>query len=119
MRSSTSCNLCCGAGGAIVCLALLAWFGIPLASGLLAAVGAGVAKMSPPLLPVIVGAFAVVGFGLWLGLRSHGRPEPFFIGLLGSVATVIGLLTWVPVAVLGFLVTAGSVITSQIYLRRA
>ncbi len=106
MRCDTSCNICCGAGGSIACLALLAWLVLP---GVVTAFGAQLASLDPILIAVIVIALGLVSGGLWLGAKTHGRGEPFMVSLVGSAATIIGLVASPVVAVLGLLTVGGAI----------
>lgn len=118
MNRSTSCHLCCSGGGVIAALALTVWLGLPIALSALSRIWLGFASVDPILVPLIVVALGVVMFGLWLGVKSHGRAESFMIGLVGSTATVIGLLAYTPVAVFGFLIVTGAIGANQLFLRR-
>ena len=113
MNRASSCHMCCGAGGGIAAMALLLWLGVPAAVSVLSAIRFPVPAVSPWLAPVIVGALGLVTVGLWLGVRSHGRAEPLMVGLVGSVATVVGVLAWAPVALLGFATVAGAILWNQ------
>ena len=117
MNRASSCHMCCGAGGGIAALALLMWFGIPAAVGVLSALGLRIAAIDPWLVPVIIGALGLVTAGLLLGFRSHGRAEPLMVGLVGSGATVVGVLAWAPVSLLGFATVAGAILWNQRLLR--
>ena len=118
MNRESSCQMCCGAGGGIAAIALLAWLGIPAAVGVLSALGLRITALDPWLVTVIIGALGLVTVGLWLGVRSHGRAEPLMVGLVGSVTTVVGVLTWAPVALLGFATVAGAILSNQRLLTR-
>jgi hypothetical protein len=39
------------------------------------------------------------------------------VGIVGSAATIFGLLVWPPIVVLGFVTVAGAIGMSQHYLR--
>lgn len=119
MRCATSCNICCGTGAFIAGIAILAWLGMPAVLALASSLDLAASQLEPLLIALVLGALGLVIFGLWLGVRSHGRPEPFMVGLVGVIATAVGVLVWAPVAVLGFLTVAGSIVVSQRYLRRA
>ncbi len=117
MNLKSPCQMCCGAGGGIAAIALFAWLGIPAAVGVLSALRLRIATIDPWLVTVIIGALGLVTVGLWLGVRSHGRAEPLMVGLVGSVTTVVGVLVWTPVAVLGFATVAGAILSNQRQLR--
>ena len=118
MNREISCNVCCGAGGIIYALALVAWLGVPAAIAALSFVGLQLGSLNPVLAPVIVVALGLVSIGLWLGTKSHGHGEPFMVGLVGSAATVVGLLAAPAVATLGFFIVAGSIAWNQLFLHR-
>ena len=96
-------------------VALLSWLGVPAVVALVSSLG--FTLVSPLIISIMLAALALVTAGLWLGLRSHGRPEPLLIGGLGAIATVVGMVTWGPVALMRFLVVAGAIGVSQLYLR--
>ncbi len=116
---STSCRMCCGTGGIIAGVAVLAWFGLPAFLRLLSTTGLDFTLSNPVLVPIVVGALGVIALGLWLGVRSHGRIESFMIGVLGAAATIVGMLMWAPVAVMGLFIVVGAIAASQVYLRAA
>ncbi len=118
MNRETTCNVCCGAGGSIAALALLLWIGLPPFLTALSFVGVQFASVNPVLTPLIVLALGLVSGGLWLGAKSHGRGEPFMVGLVGATATVIGLLAAPAIATFGFLIVAGSIGWNQLILHR-
>ena len=117
MKRESSCQVCCGAGGGIAAMALLLWFGIPAVVRVLSSLGLRIATIDPWLVPLIVAALGLVMVGLWLSLKLHGRTEPLMLGLAGSVATVVGVLAWSPVALLGFATVAGAILWNQRLLR--
>ncbi len=118
MNRETTCSVCCGAGGSIAALALLCWLGIPPILTALSFVGVQFGSVNPVLTPLIVLALGLVSGGLWLGAKSHGRGEPFMVGLVGATATVIGLFAGPAIATFGFLIVAGSVGWNQLLLHR-
>lgn len=116
MNRSRSCGIRCGSGGTLACVALLCWFGVPAAVAAVSRLGLGFALVNPILIPIIVAALGLVAWGLWLGVRSHGRAEPLMIGLVGSLATIIGLFTWEAMALMGFLIVIGAVAFSTFHM---
>jgi len=67
---------------------------------------------------VVAGRVGLVSGGLWFGAKSHGRGEPFMVGLVGATATVIGLFAAPAIATFGFLILAGSIGWNQLILHR-
>ena len=118
MNRETTCNVCCGTGGSIAGLVFLAWIGLPPALTALSFLGVQLGSLNLVLAPLIVVALGLVSGGLWLGTKSHGRGEPFMVGLVGATATVIGLFTAPAVATFGFLIVAGSIGWNQLFLHR-
>ncbi len=112
-----SCRICCGKGGSIALLALVAWLGITAARSL-SFVGSRLAHLDVVLVPAMAVALGVVTTGLWLGAKSHGRADPLMVGIAGSLATVLGTLFWLPAALLGAIGVAGAVVANQWFLRR-
>ena len=119
MKCSTACGVCSGSGGFICALALLAWFAGPAVGGLVSFLGFKIASTDPRLIPVVVGALALTGWGLRLGMKVHHRLEPLLIYALGSTGIVIGLFTWTPAALLGFGTVLGAVGLSTYRVNRA
>lgn len=106
MNHRTTCNVCCGSGGVVICLAVLAWLLLP---PVVSAVGGRLALHEPILILLVLLALLLVSTGLWLGTRDHGRGEPFMVSLVGGVATVTGLLVSPAVAVVGLATIAGAI----------
>ncbi len=112
-----TCNSVCCAGiilAAIVCCLVV---GAGPVVGMVSALGLGGASVSPVLIPVLLAALALTTWGLWLGYRSHGRAEPFMIGLVGAVATAFGLFVWQPVWVMGLAILGGAIVWSMVLFR--
>ena len=118
MKRTTTCGMCCGSGGTIAGLAILAWLGAPTIIAAVSSIGLGFTLTSPVLIPVIVVALILTGWGLWLGFRTHGRAEPFMVGLVGAAATVAGLFTWKAIAVIGFGTVIGTIAWSTLLILR-
>ncbi len=118
MKRTTICGMCCGSGGTIACLAILAWLGAPTIIAAVSSIGLGFTPSSPVLIPVIIVALILTGWGLWLGFRAHGRAEPFMVGLVGAAATVAGLFTWPAIAVIGFGTVIGAIAWSTLLIFR-
>ena len=106
MNHRTTCNVCCGGGGLVICLAILAWLLLP---SVVSAVGGQLGSLQPILIPLVLLALLLVSSGLWLGTRDHGRGEPFMVSLVGGVATITGLLVSPAVAVVGLATIAGAI----------
>ena len=110
-----TCNSVCGTGiilAAIVCCLIV---GVGPVLGIVSALG--LPLVSPVLIPVLLAALALTTWGLWLGYRSHGRAEPFMIGLVGAVATALGLFVWQPVWVMGLAILGGAIVWSMVLFR--
>ncbi len=86
-----------GSGFALLCCA-----GVVPVLGLLSAVGLGFLIRDAVLIPLLIVALGVTGWGLWQGHRSHGRGSPLLLGLGGGALAVGGLYLWVPLAFVGF-----------------
>ncbi len=86
-----------GSGFALLCCA-----GVASALGLLSAVGLGFLIHDAFLIPLLIVALGVTGWGLWQGRCCHGRGSPLLFGLGGATLAVGGLFLWVPIAFVGF-----------------
>ena len=86
-----------GSGFALLCCA-----GVAPVLGLLAAIGLGFLIRDAVLVPLLIVALGVTGWGLWQGRRCHGRGSPLLFGLGGAALAVGGLYLWVPLAFVGF-----------------
>jgi len=86
-----------GSGFALLCCA-----GVAPVLGLLSAVGLSFLIRDAVLIPLLIVALGVTGWGLWQGRRSHGRGFPLLLGLGGGALAVGGLYLWVPLAFVGF-----------------
>ena len=116
MNCGFSCRVYCGKGSSIALLALVACLGIAAARSL-SFVGWRLAHIDVVLVPAIAVALGLVTVGLWLGAKSHGRGDPLMVGIVGSLATVLGTLFWPPAALLGTMGVAGAVLANQWFLR--
>lgn len=70
--------------------------------GALSAVGLGFLINDAVLIPLLVVALSLTGWGLFQGRRCHGRNAIPVLGIGGSVVAVGGLFWWIPVAFAGF-----------------
>ena len=117
MNCVFSCRVYCGKGSSIALLALVVWLGITAARSL-SFVSWRLAHLDVVLVPAMAVALGLVTAGLWLGAKSHGRGDPLMVGIVGSLATVLGTLFWPPAALLGTMGVAGAVVANQWFLRR-
>ena len=106
MNRETTCIVCCGAGGSVACIAVVAWLALP---PIVSALGGQLALPNPVLIPLIVLALVFVSGGLGLAVKSHGRVEPLLVSLLGAVTVLTGIFMSPPVAALGVLMVAGAI----------
>lgn len=74
-----------GSGFALLCCA-----GVAPVLGLLAAIGLGFLIHDAILIPLLVVALGVTGWGLWQGRRCHGSGSPLLLGLGGGALAVGG-----------------------------
>lgn len=91
--------------------ALLCCAGVAPVLGLLSAIGLGFLINDAVLVPLLIVALGVTGWGLWQGRRCHGHKLPALIGLGGGVLAVSGLFLWVPLAFIGF----GAVVPASLW----
>jgi mercuric ion transport protein len=90
---------------------LLCCAGVAPVLGLLSAIGLGFLIRDAVLVPLLVVALGVTGWGLWQERRCHGRRSPVGLGLAGGALAVGGLYLWVPLAFIGF----GAVILASLW----
>ncbi len=86
-----------GSGFALLCCA-----GAAPVLGLLSAIGLGFLINDAVLVPLLLLALGVSGWGLWQGRRCHGRHSALLLGLGGAALTIGGLYGWLPLAFVGF-----------------
>jgi hypothetical protein len=86
-----------GSGFALLCCA-----GTAPVLGLLSALGLGFLISDVVLVPWLLLALGVTGWGLWQGRRCHRRHSALLLGLGGAALTVGGLYVWLPLAFVGF-----------------
>jgi mercuric ion transport protein len=79
--------------------------------GLLSAIGLGFLIHDAVLIPLLIVAIGVTGWGLWQGRRCHGQGRPMLLGLGGGVLAVGGLFLLVPLAFIGF----GAVVLASLW----
>lgn len=70
--------------------------------GALSAAGLGFLINDAVLIPLLLLALSVTGWGLFQGHRCHGRGAIPVLGIGGSIVAVGGLFWWIPVAFVGF-----------------
>ncbi len=112
-----TCNSVCFTGIILAAIACCLIVGAGPVLVTVSALGLGFALASPALIPVVLAALALTTWGLWLGFRSHGRAEPFMVGLVGAAATALGLFVWNPAVVMGLAVLGGAIVWSMVSFR--
>jgi mercuric ion transport protein len=95
-----------GSGFALLCCA-----GAAPVLGLLSAIGLGFLINDAVLIPLLLLALGVTGWGLRQGRRCHGRHSALLVGLVGAAVTVGGLYLWLPLAFVGF----GAVLLASVW----
>ncbi|SRR5581483_2223527 len=97
------------AGLAASAFALLCCAGVAPVLGLVSAIGLGFLLEDAVLIPLLVVGLALTLWGIRQGRRCHGRNPPWLLGWLGCALTLLGVVTWVPLALAGLvLVVAAS-----------
>jgi mercuric ion transport protein len=81
---------------------LLCCAGLAPVLAIVSALGLGFLLRDAILIPLLVLGLGVTLWGLWEGRRCYGRGGPLVVGLVGSVITVGGVLSWIPLAFAGF-----------------
>lgn len=82
-------------------VALLCCAGVAPVIGGVSALGLGFLLRDAILIPLLIVGVGVTVWGVWQGRRCHGRSGPFVAGLTGSIITVGGIFSWVPLAFVG------------------
>jgi len=86
-----------GSGFALLCCA-----GVAPVLGLLSAIGLGFMINDAVLVPLLLLALGVTGWGLWQVRRCHRHHSVLGMGLGGAGLDVGGLYVWLPLAFAGF-----------------
>ncbi len=81
-----------GAGAVAATCAALCCAGAPIIVSVLTATGLGFLRSDAILLPVIGVAICIALYGFWKGRAMHSSTGPFALGVLGSVALVMGVV---------------------------
>lgn len=81
-----------GAGAVAATCAALCCAGAPIIVSVLSATGLSFLRNDAILLPVIMVALGVALYGYWKGRSLHGSAGPFVLGVLGSIALVLGVV---------------------------
>ena len=76
-----------GIGGSI--FAALCCLGFPALFSILSAIGLGFLINDAILLPLLAIFLVVTIFGLYAGMRHHGQPWAFVLGLISAVITFV------------------------------
>lgn len=81
-----------GAGAVAATCAALCCAGAPIIVSVLSATGLSFLRNDAILLPVIAIAVGIALYGYWKGRSLHGSIRPFVLGVLGSLALVLGVV---------------------------
>lgn len=81
---------------------LLCCAGVAPVLAIVSALGLGFLLRDAILIPLLILGLGVTQWGLWQGRQCHGRSGPLAVGLVGSVITLGGVLSWIPLAFAGF-----------------
>lgn len=76
-----------GIGGSI--FAALCCLGFPALLSILSAIGLGFLINDAILLPLLAIFLVITLFGLYVGMRHHGQPWAFVLGLISAVITFV------------------------------
>ena len=103
-----------GIGGSI--FAALCCLGFPALLSILSAIGLGFLINDAILLPLLAIFLVVTLFGLYVGMRHHGQPWAFALGLISAVVTFVFIFINTVVAYFGL---AGLIVSGvlNIWLR--
>ncbi len=120
MTRSSCCFLCpCNALFVLVLLLLLCG---SLVSGVLDIAEVTMESVSLPGLPwMALSAIAAGGtvWGLWLGVRHHGRGEPLAVAVFGLLWVAVGFATAPGLALVGTAIALGAAVWGALLYRRA
>ena len=103
-----------GIGGSI--FAALCCLGFPALLSILSAIGLGFLINDAILLPLLAIFLVVTLFGLYAGMRHHGQPWAFVLGLISTIITFVFIFINTVVAYFGL---AGLIVSGvlNIWLR--
>ena len=103
-----------GIGGSI--FAALCCLGFPALLSILSAIGLGFLINDAILLPLLAIFLVITLFGLYVGMRHHGQPWAFVLGLISAVITFVFIFINTVVAYFGL---AGLIVSGvlNIWLR--
>ena len=92
--------------------------GLPPLLAALSAAGLGFLLQDAVLVPLLALFLALTLWGLWSSRRRHGRAEPFYLGTGGALAAVAGILTFMPVHILGLVAVIAATAWDFVLVKR-
>ncbi len=98
--------------------ASLCCLGLPPLLAALTAAGLGFLLQDAILVPLLALFLALTLWGLWSSRRRHGRAEPFYLGAGGALAAVVGILTFMPVHILGLMAVIAATVWDFVLVKR-
>ena len=116
-----SCCFLCPCNGLFVLVLLLVLCG-SLVSGVFDIAAVTMESVSLPgfsWMPLSAIAAGGTVWGLWLGVRHHGRGEPLAVAVFGLLWVAVGFITTPVLALVGTAIALGAAVWGALLYRRA
>jgi len=85
----------------------------------LSAAGLGFFISDAILIPLLAAFLSLALWGIKSSQKKHGKTTPFYVGLGGAVAALVGIFVFIPVHVIGLIVLVGASIWDIVLLRKS
>ena len=84
----------------------------------LSAAGLGFVISDAILIPLLALFLGLALWGMKSSQRKHGKTTPFYVGVGGAVAALVGVFIFIPVHVIGLITLVGASIWDIVLLRK-
>ncbi len=84
----------------------------------LSAAGLGFIINDAVLIPLLALFLGLALWGIKGSQKKHGKTAPFYVGAVGAIAAVVGILIFMPVHIIGLIILVGASIWDIVLLRK-
>lgn len=85
----------------------------------LSAAGLGFVISDAILIPLLALFLSLALWGMKGSQKKHGKTVPFYIGVAGAVAALVGIFVFIPIHVIGLITLVGASIWDIVLLRKS
>ena len=84
----------------------------------LSAAGLGFVISDTILIPLLVLFLALALWGIKGSQRKHSKTAPFYVGVAGAVAALVGVFVFIPIHVIGLIALVGASTWDIVFLQK-